>query len=828
MKKILSAMLAVLLSLGCFACDTPDGGGGTVSYGTLADATLWGAPGYEKVLQDVHTGYDDFKTDAEIDLTVAKGEKEAQHVIITAKDKHLRYTVELSDLKASDGTVFPKEKIELFHEKYIEVKVNYSGTDAPTGWYPDALVPYENIVNVGENVVEPNSNQGLYFRFDIPLDQKAGVYTGTAKLTIGGQSTDIPVSLNVMDVAVSEVNHTKSIFLNEWSWHKGELDTTQEMLDKYTEALFEYRMSPNKIVVDSANTMEDIEFYVDLSYKFMQNPKCSNITIPYSTTAIDGQTCIDPVVFTNYLMTYAKKSFETGYNMFDKLVCYISIIDEPQMQGLLERVKVVSRVYRETLTKVADTIAADETITSPIKDAVVASIRKVRNVVTSCYVADYAPYVDTWCPQYQHYDGDLAAAVYADQEEKWWYGCIGPRPPYPTNHTEDTLLSARLVSWMQAEYGVVGNLNWATTVYARYDGQKYIEIEDYYTGSASRFPNVNGDGYYFYPGKMYGVDGPIGSLRLETIRDGLEEYELLYEMKNNYKATSDAISAISPDNAFSFDKMVESITMHVYSGTRVIADHSSFADARQSLFALAAINQATGVSIADFYDDSYGKNVYTLIAPSGVEIKQGGDTVTATETIGAYEKYVVGVELNQTKNSFAFTAVKNGTAYTFEQTLGGKATVITADQMSTDEFKKEGVTPTATIVDANTVDGTLTGKLVKIELPKTANNVAQSFNARGKILEGVGATAAKMVLHVYYEGEDEVNFIVSAKHAKQMTYYDLTSTKLKKGMNTIEITLAGKNWDKLGNISYIAMYLGAKKGEPARTVYIADSVIYQK
>ena len=148
--------------------------------------------------------------------------------------------------------------------------------------------------------------------------------------------------------------------------------------------------------------------------------------------------------------------------------------------------------------------------------------------------------------------------------------------------------------------------------------------------------------------------------------------------------------------------------------------------------------------------------------------------------------------------------------------------------MSTDEFKKEGVTPTATIVDANTVDGTLTGKLVKIDLPKTANNVAQSFNARGKILEGVGATAAKMVLHVYYEGEDEVNFIVSAKHAKQLTYYDLTSTKLKKGMNTIEITLAGKNWDKLGNISYIAMYLGAKKGEPARTVYIADSVIYQK
>ena len=599
------------------------------------------------------------------------------------------------------------------------------------------------------------------------------------------------------------------------------------MLNKYTEALFEYRMSPNKIAVDSTHSDEDINFYVELSYEFMQNPKCSNISIPYATTVIDNETCIDPNVFTKYLTTYAKKSFETGYNMFDKLVCYIGIIDEPQMQGLLERVKVVSRVFRETLTKVADAIAADNSNTSPIKDEVVAAIRKIRNVVTSCYVPEYAPYVDTWCPQYQHYDGDLAAAQYADQEEKWWYGCIGPRPPYPTNHTEDTLLSARLVSWMQAEYGVTGNLNWATNIYARYTGEKYVDIEEYYTSSASRFPNVNGDGYYFYPGKVYGVDGPIGSLRLETIRDGLEEYELLYEMKNNYNAISEAVAAISPESAFTFDKMVESLTMQVYSGTRVTADHASFSAAREALFAISAINQKSGVCIADFYDDGYGKSVYTLISPAEVEIKVDGTTVSATETIGAYKKYVITVTLDDAKNYFSFSAIKNGESYTFTQYLGGKATIITADKMSASEFKKESVTPTVEIIDANTVNADLTGKLVKVDVPQTPNNVAQSFNIRGKIIEGVGAKASKMIIHIYYEGDDEVAFTVSAKHKKQVTYYDLTNVKLTKGMNTIEITLASKNWEKLGDIEYIAMYLGLKKGEPARTIYIADSVIYE-
>ena len=828
MKKILSAMLAVLLSLGCFACDTPDGGGGTVSYGTLADATLWGAPGYEKVLQDVHTGYDDFKTDAEIDLTVAKGEKEAQHVIITAKDKHLRYTVELSDLKASDGTVFPKEKIELFHEKYIEVKVNYSGTDAPTGWYPDALVPYENIVNVGENVVEPNRNQGLYFRFDIPLDQKAGVYTGTAKLTIGEQSTDIPVSLNVMDLIVSEVNHAKSVFLQQWTFHRGELDSSQAMLNKYTEATYEYRLCPDELVIELNSKLdEDIQYYVDLAGEFAKNPKCSTITLPYVTTTIDGQSCIDPAVMTKYLKAFAKKSFDMGINIVEKVVSQLGLIDEPQWNGKLQQTAVVVRVFNETREKVANEIAADDSITSPLKDEVVASMKKIPGIVTTNWSEAYAPYVECWCPQYQHYDGN-GYLDYADQEEKWWYGCIGPRPPYPTNHTEDTLLSSRLLGWLQAEYGVVGNLNWATNIYARYDGTRYVPIEDYYTGNASRFPNVNGDGYYFYPGKKYGVDGPIGSLRLESLRDGLEEYELLYAMKNEYKAVSDAISAISPDSEFTFNKMVKSITMLVYNGTRITAKADTFASARDALFALATMNQGTKLSVADYYDDTYGNTVYTLVAPADVEIKQGSSVVTATETIGAYKKYVMSVPLNQEKNNFSFDAVKGDKTYGFTHYVGGKATVTTVDDTTATDFNKEGVKPTVSYVDASTVDSELTGTLAKVELGEVAKNTAQSFNVKGKLFEGLDASTSKMIIHVYYEGEDDVPFVVSAKHAKQLIYFDLANVKLKKGMNAIEINFAATSWEKLGKIEYVAMILGGKKGEPARTVYVADSVIYKK
>ena len=61
-----------------------------------------------------------------------------------------------------------------------------------------------------------------------------------------------------------------------------------------------------------------------------------------------------------------------------------------------------------------------------------------------------------------------------------------------------------------------------------------------------------------------------------------------------------------------------------------------------------------------------------------------------------------------------------------------------------------------------------------------------------------------------------------------MLYMDLVSTKLVKGMNVVEVELTSKNWEKLGAIDYVIFYLGGKKGEPSRTVYLVDTVAYAK
>lgn len=825
LRKWLPFLLAAILAIGCAACYR-----NSASVATVSDVEFWGAPATEKVLRNVSGIYDAFKTDAVIDLTVARGEYEGAQIILSAK-KDVTYDVQIGAIRMADGTEFPSANAEAFGEKYVDVTTNYSNNGMPLGQYPDALVPFANLKAAGENTVRANENQGVYFRFRIPLDQKVGVYSGAATVTIGGSTKSVPITLRVLDTKVSETSHNKSIFLNRWSFYRGELDGSQDMFNRYTEALFEYRLSPNEIVVDTKHSDEDVAYYTDLAFSYMQNPKCTNIQIPYQTTYVGNELSFDTNVFDKYLTAFAEKSFaayeseeyDTCYNMFDKSTVYFSIIDEPHLQGLLNRVKLVSDAFRAQLTATADRIAADASVTSPVKDEIVQSIRKIRNVVTCPYDAVYAPYIDTWCPNVLYYDTENGRANYAGQEEKWWYTCNAPTPPYPTYRTEDTLLSARSLGWMQAQYNVTGNLYWATDIYAMYNTSAYVDIEEYYEGNASRYPNVNGDGYLFYPGKKYGVNGPIGSLRLEAIRDGLEEYELLYALESRYKeiAASHALDAET-------DALYGSLTNNIYNGVLVSATSEKFMSARAALLELCLLADSDAqFCLIGYNDDGYGENTYTFFAADGATVKNKGEALGVAEAVSGGNIYSLTVKLENARNDIALTVETGEDTYTFGMRLSGKVTVNGAADATADDFTEGGVTPTFTATDASTVDDEYEGTWAKIDLPQAEADGVQSFRMRGALINGIGSGSDRMLLHVYYDGDDAPTCAISAKYSKQAIQSRLATVDLHKGMNTITISLSSKNWSRLGTLDYFTIRLG-EESTSAQTLYIVDTVVYNK
>jgi hypothetical protein len=52
-----------------------------------------------------------------------------------------------------------------------------------------------------------------------------------------------------------------------------------------------------------------------------------------------------------------------------------------------------------------------------------------------------------------------------------------------------------------------------------------------------RYPN--GDGFLAYPGKPVGVDGPVSTIRLEQVREGLEDYEAIQLLAETMRSVRD-------------------------------------------------------------------------------------------------------------------------------------------------------------------------------------------------------------------------------------------------------------------------------------------------
>lgn len=804
---------------------------------------LWSAPATEKVLKDKTSGYyEDIKSAPEIRVYSAKGEYEGAQLILTSTTKEVTGIDLIPSALTLDGSnvTFPVENIEVFFEKYLEVNRIYDVKSTnPTGKYPDALPPLEGVIDRGENKMDKNSNQGLYVRFNVPTNQQAGIYTGEWTLQFNGGETIIPVELEVMDMEVSQETHSRSMFLHDWMFGLGELDTTQSMFMKYVKAGFEYRISPGYVAIDNTYDDEGLQYYIDQAVSVMQNPKCTHVSLLLETAIFpaepgpngeemrfempDGELVaglgFNEEKLAKLLKGFIDKSIEDNYDYIRKLGCHL--VDEPyynESNGGFENTKIHTTQYKRTLTKVADELAAETRGQTAFGQQLVESVRGIKGIVSGSRLEKYDPYVDTYCPLFRECDTAPDRAKYDDQEEKWWYGCVDPAVPYPTYHIEDSLLSARLVSWMQAEYNFVGNLYWASTIYARYNGTNYVHIEDIYEGDACRFDDkVNGDGWLFYPGKHYGVDGPIGSMRLEAIRDGLEEYELFYSIKEKYKEISNNIG-ISIDPT----KVISNLSVELYSGTQVNTDVFKFNDAREALYSLAMmVNSNCKLTIVDFSDNGSGLVTYKVFAATGFEVTNGENPPASVQAVNGGNLFTLTCDLNNGQTKLELIATNGTETYTYTKNLGGKATIYGAE-----DFAGYFESDTADVL-GETFDTSLGGTWLAVDVDASLENT-QRIKFTAPILGTINSDHKKLVIHLYLAGvaDGGETFTVGIKQKNYRFLQAPYTGTVENGYVDIEVNLSKISWS-YKEITYMTLSFDTPLSE-AKTLYIKDIVIYEK
>ncbi len=829
MKRIIAILLSTVTLMpilsGCRSDNKTEG------------VKVWTVDASEKVVQDKTEKYSDLFNNRQLAVFGAQNEKESGQLVITALgDSVSEYTITLEDLTSNEGNVFSKTNIELFNQKYYEVggANEYYLED---GMYPDAILPFDTAVAYGENKVAKNQNQSVTVRFDIPEDQPAGEYTGSLTVKVDGEAYPVPVSLKVYGATVSEEVHSKTAFTFSWQLEEGEFDYSLEKRMDYYNFLAEYLVSGADIFnfkEASYYTDEVIEVFCDKVAELWQNPKISSIKFPKFTVSntsytlgdreYTGVQVVNAELCDRIINALIDKCILDGKNYMTKM--YFRGMDEPRMWGNAGDEMI--RCFHDSYLKVVERANAyADTLKNGENDALIEEVKgaiSAMPVVTTYDVIDEENPVQgiTYCPYYSDMDNEAKLQSYLQHSynEMWWYGCNFPVSPYPTYHIDDSLLSARIASWMQYDYGIVGNLYWAVDEWHSNNG-------DYNFYDNITAPLDAGDGILVYPGKPYGLDTPVASLRLEAIRDGLEEYELLRSLDLAYKAK---------DATCSIDGMLSLLTESLYSGARVVRDIPVFTNCRKALYELCELEKETGFTIAEYYEED-GEYKVKLYAKEGCEIKSHGKLLTSTKTIGSgYKEYELSFRLATGITGFDFDISYEGKAYTFDWYLGSASHKYTANDLKglVKSVKNCGEVITG-VVQGNElgIEGS-TDEFLQIGVSEITSKDWQKLALAGGVVSGIDQTTKSIVLNVYYNPEDEnaTQYMkVSFKYENGVVAVQKAIVRLKKGFNRIEITnIYADNWAKNGALKSIEINY-AETAEPRAAVddvYIKDFIIFDK
>ena len=790
---------------------------------------IWSTYSTEKILQNEYERYEDVRFDAAVTVEACKGEYESSQLILTAKQDIRDYTVSVSDLSDGAGNTFSAENILVYHEKYIEITNLYEGNGAVAGMYPDALLPIEKAVEYGENAIASGNNQGVYLTFNVPVGQEAGTYTGSLTVTYDGAKKDIPVTLTVHDVTVSQTTHTQSKFNVTFAHYLGELNSTQDMLDSYISVMAEYRISPGLIMFgnDSNYSDESIAAYARKAYELLQeNPKMSTFAVPTPTMTDSGTglPTLNGSIFEKYLhaiIDVALESYDahsqTGFDLMSYAICTVSIIDEPDLNNTLDRVPGVANQFENAISGSKQYLRAqanEKGISKEFADEIEGSLEDFPLIVSM--TTAWAPDEDvadiiTSCPLISLYDTAAQRDVYAQQQQRWIYTCNQPTSPYPTYHIDDTLVSARSLSWMMSEYDITGNFYWAADLYQKYVGSgTYLPIDDYY-GTAERYERANGDGYLLYPGAPYGMDEPLPSLRLEAIRDGAEEYELWYALHENYEKAG-----------YDRTDIQRKVSSLIYQNAKVVSTSERMQLARQAVISLLEISESElAVGITDVVES--GSSVtYTVRSAEGCTLTVPENSGIAVS--GGSGTWELTLDTSDVE-ALAFTVTKDGESETFS--LEESSIRLIGAQELSDAAAQGGGTLLKEIVEASSEGIPETEEeLLKLTFGAvTGSN--QYVTVGGGIASSLGEDTKTIVLTIYNPTQEEMPLRVTAKFRTSTYAVSIANETLLPGWNTLEITDLSLTAAYSGVIETIGLYftdLADNYGE--RTVYLGKLTVY--
>lgn len=428
-------------------------------------------------------------------LSLARNEYESVQLVLRARAPLQQVTVEMHDLtRTGGGGVIPRDALTWSLVGFVNTaQPDYDVSRV--GWWPDPLLDPEPFA------VQAGWWQPVWLTVYASAGTPAGEYAGTVTIRPGNAPpTDVEVKVRVWDFDLPATPMLKSAFdvyparidsayrqfFPQW-WPRVQGRTAQVAQQMHDDLLRRHLAPMLHADLDRPDAMNDL--------RRLRAKGLGAFAIGRYGGSFDNNWPTDGKQLDQLQPVY--RSY--GYQLRDaKLIeqHYIYTYDEPQ-PGLPHVADVARMVHQ-----------ADP---------------QLRNLVTLGASTDVTQLVgwlkdiDIVCLRNAVFDPAHVAALQRMGKEVWLY-VSGPKPPYPTLVIDYPSIAYRILPWMCWKYGIRGLLYWSV---------------NYWTTNPYEQPmntpwQQNGNGSLYYPGP----EGPRPSLRLEVLRDGMEDYEYLSRLRH--------------------------------------------------------------------------------------------------------------------------------------------------------------------------------------------------------------------------------------------------------------------------------------------------------
>lgn len=440
-------------------------------------------------------------------IALAKNEDESFQVAIRpAPGRELRNcTVRISDLADGQGHVLAGSNIDWKQVGFVFLAKLYPHplmTDAVPGWWPDPLLPAKKFSVTG------GTTQALWFTVHTPPDTPAGTYRGHVVVApANAPAFTVPLSVRVYDFALPVQPHIKTAFaLMDGYLEKVYGNVPRDLRRKYGDFVLRHRLNPDDISRYRPPDIDDIAYY---------DRRGLNAFNVLNMVEVKGRpTWVSYSPKSAYTPAFKKK-------LIAKLDPYVAELKKRDLTGKAyvytfdERGKDFWPIITEYfgLIKSRYGIQTLTTAKVPLDPAIMKKLN-----------------VDWNCPLSPLYDYDQAEKCRRAGLEVWAYVCGGPRAPYANWLADDPLIEARVIWWQAYHQQMDGFLYWGLNIWGRAHNDRPIDPDKdgprlaWSITTGGRHERLHGDGELLYPG----IDGPIGSIRLANIRDGIDDYEYLW------------------------------------------------------------------------------------------------------------------------------------------------------------------------------------------------------------------------------------------------------------------------------------------------------------